>query len=483
MFWVVARVWLISWHVPSRGPRGGEATRRRAPVGSSGHTTTAPDTASMDWNSQWYPVANTRHLRKKEPNALRLLETSLVAWQSSDGAWTVAEDRCPHRGAPLSYARLETNRTLTCAYHGWQFDGTGASTYVPVRRTQGCSACLRVHPSRVCAHGLLWVWPVSCSEGDANHARAMDSALPVDHLPDPDRAVTDWTVNRVPVAWASLLENTLDDAHGVHAHHGFAGLDRTIARPAHRVVSGESGTGSVFSTWCNVSGPLVASSLVADGVNQDNRWVNSYRFMAPHRTTVCFGTDLRAEGFVVPSAHDETLLISAAFSTSLSLEVISCMRHVRLANPFLTAVMHRLGASVVCQDAVLIEAEGLDELRGDRWTGERTRGGLTPPDGAVHRLRGWIRRSGGPPLRPSRDAVRDWTPRRSVSVWHMHTRDCPTCRRAHRDAKATSRGMLVVGLAFAASGHVALSLACLAHAEFSRGIERWFEEFDVDFRR
>ena len=35
-----------------------------------------------------------------------------------------------------------------------------------------------------------------------------------------------------PIPFAALLENTLDDAHGVHAHHGLAGLDRALARPA-----------------------------------------------------------------------------------------------------------------------------------------------------------------------------------------------------------------------------------------------------------
>ena len=181
-------------------------------------TTSRATTEKVDWTSQWYPLTSTRTLARGKPNALRLLDVPLVAWQAGTG-WRVAEDRCPHRGAPLSYGRLEVNSTLSCSYHGWQFGDpeSDAPSYVP---TGGCGARLRNHPSQVCEHGLLWVWPKPAAIGSAEAFEAYAKPLPVDHLPAPDCVVTDWTVNRVPIPWASLLENTLDDAHGVHAHHG-----------------------------------------------------------------------------------------------------------------------------------------------------------------------------------------------------------------------------------------------------------------------
>ena len=319
----------------------------------------------------------------------------LVAWKAGNG-WRVAEDRCPHRGAPLSYARLEVNSTLSCSYHGWQFGDSesDAPSYVP---TGGCGARLRNHPSQVCEHGLLWVWPKPAAIGSAEAFEAYAKPLPVDHLPAPDCVVTDWTVNRVPIPWASLLENTLDDAHGVHAHHGLAGLDRALARPASQTRSGESGAGESFAAWVNVSGPLIASDLAGrvDADSVESTWVNSYRFLAPHRTTVRFGPAYRAEGFLVPTAADETLLVSAAFSVpgcaavrpvppraptpSAAALTLDHARHAprrpglggnllkaaQRANPFLTAILHRTGVKIVCQDAVLAEADGLDDLRGE----------------------------------------------------------------------------------------------------------------------
>ena len=444
----------------------------------------AADPEKLDFFSQWYPLSSTRTLARGKPNALRLLDVPLVAWKAGNG-WRVAEDRCPHRGAPLSYGRLEVNSTLSCSYHGWQFGDSesDAPSYVP---TGGCGARLRNHPSQVCEHGLLWVWPKPAAIGSVEAFEAYAKPLPVDHLPAPDCVVTDWTVNRVPIPWASLLENTLDDAHGVHAHHGLAGLDRALARPASQTRSGESGAGESFAAWVNVSGPLIASDLAGrvDADSVESTWVNSYRFLAPHRTTVRFGPAYRAEGFLVPTAADETLLVSAAFSVPGPGLGGNLLKAAQRANPFLTAILHRTGVKIVCQDAVLAEADGLDDLRGERWTGERTSGGLTASDGAVVRLRKWLRRSGGPPLKPTEKSdVRRWRARHKISVWEMHTRDCPTCRRAHDDAEATAKVLLVAAAAAAASGELAAAVTLLMTSELSRRTALWFETEDVKFDR
>ena len=475
-----------------RAPRAATPTTSRATTVSAKYLdepllvpgAVAADPEKLDFFSQWYPLSSTRTLARGKPNALRLLDVPLVAWKAGNG-WRVAEDRCPHRGAPLSYGRLEVNSTLSCSYHGWQFGDSesDAPSYVP---TGGCGARLRNHPSQVCEHGLLWVWPKPAAIGSVEAFEAYAKPLPVDHLPAPDCVVTDWTVNRVPIPWASLLENTLDDAHGVHAHHGLAGLDRALARPASQTRSGESGAGESFAAWVNVSGPLIASDLAGrvDADSVESTWVNSYRFLAPHRTTVRFGPAYRAEGFLVPTAADETLLVSAAFSVPGPGLGGNLLPAAPRATPARTAPRPRPGVTIVCQAELLAEADGLDDLRGERWTGERTSGGLTASDGAVVRLRKWLRRSGGPPLKPTEKSdVRRWRARHKISVWEMHTRDCPTCRRAHDDAEATAKVLLVAAAAAAASGELAAAVTLLMTSELSRRTALWFETEDVKFDR
>ena len=73
--------------------------------------------------------------------------------------------------------------------------------------------------------------------------------------------------------------------------------------------------------------------------------------------------------------------------------------------------------------------------------------------------------------------------RHKISVWEMHTRDCPTCRRAHDDAEATAKVLLVAAAAAAASGELAAAVTLLMTSELSRRTALWFETEDVKFDR
>ena len=79
------------------------------------------------------------------------------------------------------------------------------------------------------------------------------------------------------------------------------------------------------------------------------------------------------------------------------------------------------------------------------------------------------------------EGVRRWKIRRELSVWEMHTRDCPTCRRAHDDSAATAKVLLMVSLAAAASGQMLTAVALLMTSELSRQTSLWFETFHVKF--
>jgi len=55
----------------------------------------------MDWYKQWYPVAVLRDLDARRPTGVQLLGQELVVWRDGSGAWRAAQDKCPHRLAPL----------------------------------------------------------------------------------------------------------------------------------------------------------------------------------------------------------------------------------------------------------------------------------------------------------------------------------------------------------------------------------------------
>ena len=130
---VVVRVSRVS----ITGPR-----RTRAIAVARATATAPPETESsatnetsayqFDWAKAWYPMSPIAFLDPTIPNPMKVLGKSLVAWKSEDGTWSVANDECPHRMAPLSMGFLSETNQLVCRYHGWEFNGKGEATRVPM---------------------------------------------------------------------------------------------------------------------------------------------------------------------------------------------------------------------------------------------------------------------------------------------------------------------------------------------------------------
>ena len=73
----------------------------------------------------WQPAALVDELAGNRPcKAARLLGEDLVVFRDERGRYGLVERHCPHRGADLSFGRLEDGG-LRCAFHGWLFDVHG----------------------------------------------------------------------------------------------------------------------------------------------------------------------------------------------------------------------------------------------------------------------------------------------------------------------------------------------------------------------
>ncbi len=73
----------------------------------------------------WQPVALTEELPDERPaKAVRLLGEDLVLWRRPDGTYGLIGRYCSHRGADLSFGRLEDGG-IRCLYHGWLYDPRG----------------------------------------------------------------------------------------------------------------------------------------------------------------------------------------------------------------------------------------------------------------------------------------------------------------------------------------------------------------------
>ena len=70
----------------------------------------------------WLPVGVASELTPENPTQLvRILGETLVLFRDKKGNIGLLNDRCAHRGASLSYGRVE-ERGVACPYHGWLYD-------------------------------------------------------------------------------------------------------------------------------------------------------------------------------------------------------------------------------------------------------------------------------------------------------------------------------------------------------------------------
>lgn len=159
----------------------------------------------------WHPVAIAAELPEDNPvKFVRILGEDLVLFQTKKGEPGLLHDRCSHRGASLSYGRVE-ERGLACAYHGWLYDNQGNCLETPAE-PKGSNFCLSIkhkaYPVQKLA-GLYW---------------AYFGPPPAPAIPKYDVwARTDgwhWlrALPQLDCNWLQAMENSVDTAH-LHILH------------------------------------------------------------------------------------------------------------------------------------------------------------------------------------------------------------------------------------------------------------------------
>ena len=71
----------------------------------------------------WHPVELSGRLGRR-PREIRVLGEDLVLFRDLRGRPGLITPRCIHRGAPMSFAKVE-EAGIRCPYHGWLFDTEG----------------------------------------------------------------------------------------------------------------------------------------------------------------------------------------------------------------------------------------------------------------------------------------------------------------------------------------------------------------------
>lgn len=159
----------------------------------------------------WYPVCPSRFV-KDSPVSLRRLGYKIVLWRDAAGQVHALEDRCPHRGAPLSLG-VNLGDRIACAYHGVQVRCDGTVTKVPGSpgcKLEGSRPTRTFHTAE--ANGAIFLYNASNP--------ALDLAPPL-VLPE-ELTSPEWSSFLCYTEWGCdyryVIDNVMDPMHGAYLH-------------------------------------------------------------------------------------------------------------------------------------------------------------------------------------------------------------------------------------------------------------------------
>jgi phenylpropionate dioxygenase-like ring-hydroxylating dioxygenase large terminal subunit len=185
---------------------------------------------TFDWTKQWYPVLplsslyDDKNLIMSKPLGITILDQDLVVWKTADGDdFSILDDSCPHRLAPLSEGKV-FNNTLACRYHGWEFSKEGSCTNIPMmpknnkEEKLSKAFCVKSYPAQV-HDGLLWVYMDASEASPPLIPGSTGSQASNNNLQD-DKPF--WLATTNPISWQSMIENSFDPSHApfTHESHG-----------------------------------------------------------------------------------------------------------------------------------------------------------------------------------------------------------------------------------------------------------------------
>ncbi|MDB5410017.1 MAG: rieske (2Fe-2S) domain protein [Rhodospirillales bacterium] len=157
----------------------------------------------------WHPVAGSAEMEDRWTMKVRLLGEDLVLFKDRTGKLGLIEESCPHRRVSLALG-IPTETGIRCAYHGWEFDGSGRCTdqpSEPERNALRNKVITTAYPVEEMG-GLIWAYL---------------GPAPAPLLPRFDGFVVPGSIRMVgkvvvPCNWVQIMENSVDPVHTEWLH-------------------------------------------------------------------------------------------------------------------------------------------------------------------------------------------------------------------------------------------------------------------------
>ena len=118
----------------------------------------------MFLKNAWYAAGFSGDLAAGQLLQRWILGEPIVLFRRTDGTPAALEDRCAHRGAPLSCGRIEGD-AVRCMYHGLKYEPGGKCIEIPGQPRITESMKVRSYPVQEIS-GWLWVWAGDPAKAD-----------------------------------------------------------------------------------------------------------------------------------------------------------------------------------------------------------------------------------------------------------------------------------------------------------------------------
>lgn len=168
--------------------------------------------AAAGFRGYWYPVLFADQVGER-PVRVRLLGDDILVIRDGD-AIRAMDNRCPHRGVPLSYGNKQFPGTISCVYHGWTFDLENGELKAAITDGPTSPICGKVvqpvYPVQV-RLGMVWIFV-----GDGEEPPPIDDQLPEELVDNP--AALGVRIQPRAGNWRFACENGYDEGHAKYLH-------------------------------------------------------------------------------------------------------------------------------------------------------------------------------------------------------------------------------------------------------------------------
>ncbi len=203
----------------------------------------------------WYVAAWSSEV-SREPVRRTICEIPVVLFRKQGGGAVALEDRCAHRGYPLSPGRV-VGDSIECGYHGFTFDCDGVCVRVPAQEIIPKRAFVRPFPV-VEKDGWIWVWTGVREAADV-------SLVPDTHwMADPGWATVTHSF-RFECRADLIHDNLLDLTHESFIHTTTVGDDYIYEHGLTVEVEGHVVTADRLMPGV-AAPPLYASTMATEGL-------------------------------------------------------------------------------------------------------------------------------------------------------------------------------------------------------------------------